>query len=295
MRITESIVSYNYLENVNQTREKIVELQGQTASGKRVSKPSDDPRATDAILRLRAALSLNEQYSKNAEDGKGMADSTSAALDSLSQVFMTLKDDVTKATNGANTAALSTFAEQVDQLLSQTVDIANTKFNGKYLFGGTQTLDAPYTLSADRETVTKNPKGVDGVINYPVSDTLTQQVNIPGEEAFQGTGLFDLMIQIRDTLKNGQAPTTAQNDAVSQGFDHLLLETSKAGAYVSSLDAITSILDAQKTQLTQFLSNEQDADLAESIMKLKQQETMLDAALNTGAQILPKTLLDFLT
>jgi flagellar hook-associated protein 3 FlgL len=294
MRITENIVSYNYLDNVNQTREKIVELQAQTASGKRVSKPSDDPRATDAILRLRAALSLNEQYSKNAEDGKGMADATSQALDSLTQVFLTLKDDVTKATNGANTVALSTFAEEVDQLLSQTMDIANTKFNGKFLFGGTQTIDAPFTLSADRETVTKNPNGIDGVISYPVSDTLTQQVNIPGEEAFQGTGLFDLMIQIRDTLKSGLAPTAAQNDAVSQGYDHLLLETSKAGAFVSSLDTITSTLEAQKLQLTQFLSNEQDADLAESVMKLKQQETMLDAALNTGAQILPKSLLDFL-
>jgi flagellar hook-associated protein 3 FlgL len=294
MRITENIVSYNYLDNVNHTREKIVELQGQMASGKRVSKPSDDPRATDAILRLRGALSLNEQYSKNAEDGKGMAESTSSALDSLGQVFLTLKDVVTKATNGANTAALSTFAEQVDQLLSETIDIANTKFNGKYLFGGTQTLDVPYALSADRETVTKNPKGVDGVINYPVSDTLTQQVNIPGEEAFQGTGLFDLMIQIRDTLKGGQAPTIAQNDSVSQSLDHVLLETSKAGAIFSSLDAVTTALDAQKIQLTQFLSNEQDADLAESIMKLKQQQSMLDAAINTGAQILPKTLLDFL-
>jgi flagellar hook-associated protein 3 FlgL len=162
------------------------------------------------------------------------------------------------------------------------------------VFGGTQTLDAPFTLSADRETITKNPNGIDGAINYSVSDSISQQVNIPGEEAFQGTGLLNLMIQIRDTLSSGVSPTGAQIDAVSQGLDHILQEGGKAGSFSQSLDAITSHLDAQKTQLTQFLSSEQDADIADSVMQLKQQETMLDAVLNTGAQIIPKSLFDYL-
>lgn len=294
MRITENIVSYNYLENVNQAREKIVSLQGHLASGKRVQKPSDDPRSTDAILRLREALSLNEQYGRNAEDGSAIADATSSALDSFAQLYQDLKVTLVQAANGGNSQSMATFAQSIDDLLSQAIDVANSRFNGKFLFGGTQTLDKPYALSADRQTVTKNPNGINGLISYPVSEGLNQQVNIPGEVAFQGTGLLDLMIQVRDSLKNGQVPTQAQSDAVNAGYEQILLQASKAGSFVSSLDNIRSNLNEQNVRLQSFLSSEQDADLAESIMKLKQQESALEAAINTGARIIPKTLLDFL-
>jgi flagellar hook-associated protein 3 FlgL len=294
MRVTENVISYNYLDNVNQAREHIVQLQSQMASGKRVQKPSDDPRASNAIMRLQQALLLNDQYSKNVEDGISMADATSAALDSFGQLYQDMKVTIVQATNGGNSTAMSTYAQNIDDLLSQAIDVANSKFNGKYLFGGTQTLDPPYTLSADRETVTKNPNGINGVITYPVSDGLNQQVNIPGEVAFQGTGIIGLMIQVRDSLRNGQVPTTAQSDAVNAAYEQVLLQASKAGSFVSSLETVTSSLQEQNTRLQQFLSTEQDADLAESIMKLKQQEAALDAAIQTGAQIMPKTLLDFL-
>lgn len=294
MRITENIVSYNYLENVNQTREKIVELQAQMASGKRVRKPSDDPRAADAIIRLTQALAANEQYARNVEDGRGMADATSTTLDSGADLFLTFKEVVVKASNGSADESFNIYAQQIDQLLSQMLSIANTKFNGKYIFGGTQTLDLPYTISLDRQTVTKNPNGIGGSINYPVSDVLSQKVNISGEEAFQGTAIFDLMIQVRNTLLGKTPPTKTEVDAVNSGFDHLLQVTSTAGSYVQGLDAVTEHLDQQKTKLMEFLSAEQDSDLAESVMKLKQQETMLEAAINTGARIIPKTLLDFL-
>jgi flagellar hook-associated protein 3 FlgL len=294
MRITEGIVSYNYLENVNQAREQIVRLQSQMASGKRVQKPSDDPRSTDSILRLQQALTLNDQYTRNIEDGTSMAAATSSALDAFGQLYEQMKTELVKVTNGGNSTSMSTFAQTIDDLLSQAVDVANSKFNGKYLFGGTQTTDPPYTLSADRSTITKNPKGVDGVISYPISDGLSQQVNISGESAFQGTGLMDLIIQIRDGLKSGVTPTQAQSDAVGAGFEHILLQASKAGSFESSLDTMGANLQEQKTRLQSFLSTEQDADLAESIMKLKQQQSALDAAVQTGAKIMPTTLLDFL-
>ncbi|HTY37982.1 MAG TPA: flagellar hook-associated protein FlgL [Bacteroidota bacterium] len=294
MRITDKAMSDNFMSSVNQARERIVDLQTKIATGKSVQKPSDDPRATNAILRLQASLASNSQYSDNVADGSGVAQATSQTLDQFSSIFLQLKDIVTRASNPTMQGEYTTYAQQVDQLLSEAINSANTKFDGKYIFGGTQTTDPPYTLASDRMSVAKNPNGIDGTINYAVGDGLTQQVNIPGEEAFQGKGLFDLLIQVRDTLNSGSAPQTAQVDAVNSGYDHIVMEGSKAGAFVQNMDNLSTHLDDQKTQLTQFLSNEQDSDLAQSVTTLKQEETMLEAALNTGAQTIPKTLLDFL-
>lgn len=294
MRVTERAVSNNFLSSVNQARERIVDLQTKVAAGKSVLKPSDDPRATNSILRLQASLAANDQYSSNVADGSGIAQSTADSLDSVASAFLDLKDIVTRASNPTAVSEYPAFADQIDQLLSQTLNSANTKFNGKYLFGGTQTTDPPYTLAADRSAVTKNPSGVAGVISYSIGDGLTQQVNIPGEDAFQGTGLFDLMIQIRDTLKNGTQPTVVQLASVDNGFDNIVMKGSQAGSFVQAMDNLTVHLQDQKNQLTKFLSDNQDADIASAVTELKQQETMLDAALNTGAKTIPRTLLDFL-
>jgi flagellar hook-associated protein 3 FlgL len=294
MRVTERSLSDNYLSSVNQARERIVDLQSKIATGRSVMKPSDDPRATNSILRLRAALEANEQYTTNVADGSGIAESTADALDGCASLFIQLKEAVTKASSPSSVGEYSTYAIEVDQLLSEAVNYANTRFNGKYLFGGTQTTDPPYTLAADHSSITKNPNGINGTISYSVGEGLHQQVNISGEEAFQGIALFDLLIQIKDNLKNGLPPTAAQVDGVNAGFEHIVLTTSKAGSYVRNMQNLTSHLDDQKTQLTQFLSNDQDSDLAESVTQLKQQETMLEAAMKTGSMSIPKSLVDFL-
>ena len=294
MRVTEKAVSDTFMVSVNQAREKIVDLQSKIATGKSVLKPSDDPRATNSILRLQASIAANDQYTTNVADGNGIAQSTADTLDQFSSIYLQLKDIVTRASSPTAAGEYPSYAQQVDQLLTEAVNYANTKFNGKYLFGGTQTTDPPFTLAADHSAVTKNPNGINGSISYAVGDGLTQQVNIPGEEAFQGTALFDLMIQVRDTMGAGSAPLGTQVTSVNDSYDHVVLEGSKAGAFVQNMDNLTTHLGDQKNQLTQFLSNDQDADLAQSVTDLKQQETMLEAALNTGSQTIPKTLLDFL-
>jgi len=294
MRVTDSGMSLNYLASINQAREQIMDLQGQVASGKRVQKPSDDPVAIGSIMRLQTSLDQNAQYSQNISAGKGIIDATTGALDSLSDLLTTLKQTVTSAVNASTTEALSTDADTVDQLLGEAVDIANTRFGGKYIFGGTQTLDSPFTLSADHSTITMNPNGIDGTISLPVGDGVQEQVNIPGEQAFGGTALFDLMIQIRDTMNSGSSPTAAQVDAVNQSLDQILNSAGKAGSISQSLDTFSANLDQQKTQLTAMLSNVQDADIAEASMKLQNYQVMLNAALAVAAQSLPKSLLDFL-
>lgn len=294
MRVTEGSIAANFLFNVNKNRERITQLQTELASGKRVLKASDDPQAVDSILRLSSMLGRIDQFQKNNADGQSMMEMTSAMLDSFANVLLELKELVTRVSNGTQTVVLGTYADRVDALLSEAVNIANTKFNGKYLFGGTRTLEPPFVIAADRSAVTANPNGITGTIEYPVGEGLMQTVNIDGQEAFMGTQIFDLMIQLRDDLRSGQFPAPAQIDSVSTVLDHVLGKGGKAGSILQSLRAVEVQLAEQRAQLTGLLSIQQDTDVAESIMKLKREEIMLDAALNTGARIIPKSLLDFL-
>jgi len=294
MRVTDKTLTSNFLLSVNTSRERIGKLQAQLASGKRVANPSDDPQAASRILRLKAAIAKNEQFQKNVGDGEAMMQQTEHALDSFADIMVQAKEILTKARSGSRTIDLGTFADQIDQLLSSAVEAANTQFNGKYLFGGTQTTSPPFILAPDRSTVTINPNGITGSIRIPVSDGTTQVINIDGQEAFLGTQIFQALIDVRDSMRAGNVPTAAQFDAINSHLNYVSQVGGKAGLILNSLDLNDRFLSERANQLAALLSADEDTDVAQATLQLQQEQLTLEAALHTGAQLLPKTLMDFL-
>ncbi len=294
MRITEGTFASGYLSTVNKTRERIVRLQNQLATGKLIQTASDDPQAADMILRLTESKKLKEQYKNNAIEGQGIADTTATALGQISDVLLNIKDIVIRAGGAASPEDQKTYGESVNQLLTEMVDLANTKFNGKYILGGTQTQEQPYTLAPNNAAVIKNPKGIDGIIKFQVGDNHSNQVNVSGEQALNGTQIFDLLIQVRDSLNNGTFDSTTTVDNVESAISHVLNSSSTAASYGENFLLVGDNLDVQENKLSEYISLYQDTDVAESIMKLKNEETMLDAALNTGGRIMPKSLMDYM-
>ena len=294
MRVTESTIASNYLNNLNKTRERIVQLQTQLATGKRVNKSSDDPVAADTILRLKGVIDKNEQYSRNADDGLSLIEQTEFGLDQFGEGLMKVKEMLVRINSDIDQDGLNAFAEEMDHILSDMVDVANTKFNGKYIFGGTNTMTPPFALAPDRSAVTANPAGITGSIEYNVGEGVYQQVNIDGQEAFQGTTMFQQIIALRDGLRAGVLPTPAQSDSLNQALQYVTGVGAKSGALQTSMTAVGTRLDDQRIKMMELLSMQQDTDIAESTLQMKHEEIMLEAALNTGARIIPKSLLDYL-
>ena len=294
MRITEGSMTSNLLASINSSKERILLLQAQLATMKRVLKPSDDPQAAQVLVRLNGMLDRNAQYQKNIAEGTSSMETTNTALGTFADVMDQARQAMTAAANNPDPSALSGYADQLDQLLSDAVDTANTQFNGRYVFGGTQTTSPPFILAPDRSAVTVNPNGITGTIQYPAGEGVTATVNINGQEAFNGTSPFDLLIEVRDALRAGTVPTQAQLDAVSAAVNYTNGEAAKAGTILQTLAANGSQLDQQKIQIQSLVSAQQDVDVSDIVMKLKMEQNSLDATLSVGAQILPKSLVDFL-
>ena len=63
---------------------------------------------------------------------------------------------------------------------------------------------------------------------------------------------------------------------------------------MQNLTANDTMLSNQQTQLQQLLSVQQDSDVAAVTLKMNQDQLDLQAALSSGASVLPDTLLNFL-
>lgn len=294
MRVTENMFTNKFLLNVNNARARMARLQDQISTGRRVLTPSDDPAAAERILRLKNAIARNDQFQNNVADGQAMVQATEQALSRFTELMLDAKDIVTRARSGGRTSELATLADELDRLLTDAVQTANTRFNGKYLFGGTQTTDPPFILAPDRSNVTVNPNGITGTIEVMVNEGALQVINIDGQQAFQGAAIFQELIAIRDAMRNSTPPTAAQLDAVDGFMKYVSSQTGRAGQILTSLELADELLGKQQDQLVALLSADEDTDFAEASVLLKKEELMLDAALSTGARLLPKSLMDFL-
>ena len=65
MRITNRMINDNVYRNAGMHLEKMERLQNQLASGRAISKPSDDPTAVNQSMLLRNTLADQEQFVRN--------------------------------------------------------------------------------------------------------------------------------------------------------------------------------------------------------------------------------------
>ena len=121
MRITNKIMQNNSLYNINNNKINEDTLNTMMSTGKKLTRPSDDPVIAIRALRLRSNVTqLSQYYEKNAKDAESWLDVTADALSTITSV---LTDSVKQATKGANKDLtlddLSTIITQMDALAKE--------------------------------------------------------------------------------------------------------------------------------------------------------------------------------
>jgi flagellar hook-associated protein 3 FlgL len=293
MRVTEQMVVSNFLRNISSNRANIDDLQAKLASNRKISKPSDNPIGAETVLRYKTALDRNEIFKKNVGDTLSTLETTFDTVDGVIQALTDLKTTAVAGSNTQEPNMLNTYSVEVDGVLKRVMDLANYKFNGKFIFAGTNTLSQPY--SSDGTAVTVNPKGVDGQILVDLGGSQREVVNINGSDIFQGTKLFDLIISIRDNLKNQKQPTKDQMDQIDTMIDSVNSQFGKVGAITERFRSVQTQLDNENVRLQNYLGQENDIDLGDTIVKLTQAQTNLEAAFKSWSGVLQKTLFNFLS
>lgn len=140
VRVTQMMQFSTFVNNMNFSLDKFMDLNEQASSQKKVNRPSDDPVASAQILQYRTKLSSIDQYQRNADIAQGwlsMADST------LTQVNTVL----TRVRELAEQAATGTMSKEnreqvgyeVRQLFEQLIVLSNTEYEDQQIFAGHKT------------------------------------------------------------------------------------------------------------------------------------------------------------
>jgi flagellar hook-associated protein 3 FlgL len=286
------MISRNLLKNVNSSRQSMNIYQNQIASGKKISKVSDDPVDYTKIDNFKNVINENEQYLSGIDLAKGWIDYTSTALEQINDGLMTAHDLAIRAADVTNNQDnFDTFRDQVEDIIEDTVSLTNSTFMGKSLFAGTKSkTEKAFLLNGNSITYTGNNKK----INRKIFNNYYVDINVTGHEILD-SGAFDNLINFKEALDSGDRD--AINDAIT-ALDESSTQITKLNSSVGSvkiqIQNTENRINTANLNLKSYLSNVEDADMAEAIANYKSEETAYQAALSSTASSINLNILNFL-
>jgi len=295
LRVTSGMMHSQMLRNVNNNLNRLEYNQNVLATGKKINKPSDDPVGITYALRYRSEISMNDQYQRNVDAAKSMIDNTDSALNQVNEIIQRANELTTLGLNGTNPqTALNAIAQEIGQLYEHAVSLGNSQVNGKYIFNGEYTDKAPYTI-ADAP----NESSDTAHVKLQFAAAVTVPINVTGNEVFgegsDPTNLFATLKGLQTAFSSGdQAGARTLFTQLTDRLNKFLDVRAEVGARANRLDLLDNRIKDLDLSLNTLDAKTEDADMTETITKLKQDENVYQASLSVGAKIIQPSLLDYI-
>lgn len=310
MRITNNTFPNTLRDQLTRLTERQARLQNQAATGQLLTLPEDNPAAMRRVLDMQNEAGSVGQYLNNVARHQELAQTTYSGLKALRSIVDRAGEIATLAGGVQPGRDLQLYATEVNGLIEQALQVANSQNRGDYLFAGTRADQAAFTSTRD---VNGNVTGVTyqgntDVAESEVSDRLELSAQVPGANATSagarglmsdsrsGADIFGHLLLLRDRLQAGDAAAVTANSLKEFKADeeHLLVHIGANGATQARLETAESLLKDRSTSIESLVSQEADADLAQTLVRLSEIQTAYQAALQSGGSILNRSLLDYL-
>lgn len=292
MRITQGMLSNNMLHNLMNSQSKMDKYMEQLYTGKKISRPSDDPVIAMKGMNYRTQVIEVEQYKRNLGEVNNWMDNSDASLDKATQAMQRLRELAIQASNAPyGDDELQSIKEEVAQLKDHMIDIANTNVNGKYIFNGTNTSEKPVTFDDEGNIVTaENTKPV--VIE--VSKGTRLQANIDPEKVFTSELFADIDTFIERLETGNPEDVNASIEELDDHINNIINARADLGARMNRLELVENRIDEQEVIAKRTMSNNEDVHYEVAITNLITQESLHRVALSVGSRVIQPSLIDFL-
>lgn len=265
MRITHKVISMDIKENITLRTNRMQQAHKRMSEGKRLYVPSDDPGAVSRVLAIRTLLGDVADRRFQAEAGVSVLNAADSAINEADNVMQKATELAVASGGGLNEIDRNNIALQVEGLLTQLESAADTLYD-----------DRPLFIEADNTT------GATGFLGLGLA-----------KEAVFGEAIAALK-SLHADLKNGEAATDETLKTIRDGLDALLVYRTQIGVRTNRLEAMQRRLIELEQDLTKRRSIEEEVDIAQALIDLKEEEAAYQSALHATARVMSVSLVDFL-
>lgn len=297
MRVTNSMKLNTSLNGISSNLKKFMTSVNQGNTGKKVTKPSDNAFDIGDILISRKDIKYNEQYQKNIDEVSGHLNMTDSSLRNMTDMLHRVKELALQASNDIVTQeGLNAIASEISQIKKEIGTIANTKYNGKYIFGGIELNMPPYDETLENWQL---PESAMKDILIDVDCNTSISMNVNGSNIFNGTGnsrnIFDLLSDLDKNLIDGDYDSIRNRlNEIDDCIDSVLFVQADVGAKINRIDIISTKIEDCTVLFKENLSNKEDADLTEVIINMTESENAYNASLAISNKLMSLSILNFM-
>ena len=292
-------VNPNYMPDLlaalNQTQLNAQEASLELATGRSVNQPSDNPAASALLVQNNDQITFANGYLQSLVSVQGQlqtADSTLSSVTSALQRAINLGIEGANGTlSDSNRAAI---ASELQGIEDQIVSLANTSYQGRFIFSGTITNTPPFVAD---NTVPSGIRydGNDAVNTVTVGNGYQMAVNQPGSQLFASPG-HDMFLALTNMIQALQSNSgyQAANTALQDAYNHFSGQRVFYGNMMNQGQSQTTYLNSSKLQLSQQQNSLSGTDMAATATRLASAETSTQATLAAISKYSQMNLFDYL-
>ncbi|SUY47503.1 flagellar hook-associated protein 3 [Clostridium putrefaciens] len=325
MRVTNKMLTHNFLSDMRTNLSKMKTLQEQSTSGKQVRKPSDDPSKVSRIMQINSDIVANKQYNSNIKDTINWLDSADTSLGQAGEVLKRVRELLVSTGNASySISERKAVRDEINEKIEEFSQIVNTSFDGKYIFGGTRGLSKPMTVVKENGNSKLGYALRDGselvdiqanaseynmigsklkveiaqsvYIEYNVTaQEITEFKNDKGEPLDVRKVFGDIVNHLGSDKEEDRNKLIMEDlQGISDIIDNVLKLRAGVGARQNRMDSAKERNTEENFNLIEILSEVEDVDITEKGIEVAAMQSVYVAALQASARIMQPTLLDYL-
>ena len=282
----------NLVSSLDQAQASEQQLTSELSSGVRVTSLSQDPVASGENVLLLNQMQQDDSFTQSANLVTGQLQVADSALGSVVTQLTQAISLATSANNGTmNPSDVMSVGNQIAGILNEVTSLANTSYQGQYIFAGGQTATAPFATSTATTPSTTTYNGDENVNYLHTPNGQKIQLNVPGDQIFLGTGSNSVFGSLNALVADYSSGTvdTAQAVSDTQALGTALNYVSQQRVTIdNSMTQVTAASDAVsnvQSQLTTAQTNLMQADIPSISTQLSQTEAQQTALISVIAQL----------
>lgn len=291
MRVDPTYIS-NLVSSLDQTQANQQQLSTELSSGVSITSLSQNPLAAGENVLLLNQIQQDDSFTQSSDLVTGQLQVADSALGSVVSQLTQAVSLATSASNGTmNASDVKSIANQISGVLNEVQSLANTTYQGQYIFGGGQMTKAPFSTSEATSPAVTTYNGDEDVNYLELPNGQKIQLNVPGDQIFLGDGsnsVFGALNALVADFSSGtvdSAQAASDTAALSTALNYVSQQRVTIDNSMTQLSSAAGAVSNEQTQLTAAQTNLMQADIPSIATQLSSDETQQTALEDVIAQL----------
>jgi flagellar hook-associated protein 3 FlgL len=268
------------------------QLSAELSSGVSITSLSQNPVGAGENVLLLNQIEQDDSFTQSSNLVTGQLQVADSALGSVVTELTQAISLATSANNGTmNASDVKSIANQISGVLDEVQSLANTSYQGQYIFAGGKTSAAPFATSMATSPAVTSYNGDENVNNLELPNGQKIQLNVPGDQIFLGNGansVFAALNALVADYSSGNVNTqqaASDTAALSTALNYVSQKRVTIDNSITQIGAASSAVTNEKTQLLTAQTDLMQADIPTVSTRLAMAETQQTALEDVIAQL----------